>query len=232
MQPVSDLPGWAIAERAVGQSVVMDTVLRQSDLMDREATEALARGGAGVAAALRYYAKKGAVRFEPEVQADPVGAIARGYWRDGPGLRPFETSIAPPEQSSADAEPDRTSRIALAATNRDVAQLNDAIRFEGLAGQSIDPATVRRYGSITRVFAGAEGQKERVEVPLELGVGERIMLTEAHSELGLPKSSFGTVVATRETGIDVLFDGEARSDTVGNRSSGALESLNLKFYVA
>ena len=187
LQPVSDLPGWAVAEGAVGASVVMDTVLRQTDLMDREATEALARGGEGVAAALRYYAQKGAVRLDPEVQADPVGAIARAYWQG---------------QSS-------DSRIAVAATHRDVAQLNDAIRQGGLAKGAIDVATIRRYGTITRVFTGVEGRREQVEVPLDLGVGERIILTEAHRDLGLPRSSFGTVVATRERDFDIHFDGQA-----------------------
>ncbi|WP_419738644.1 AAA family ATPase [Ruegeria sp.] len=199
-QPVSDLPGWSIAEQAVGHSTVMDTVLRQSALMDREATEALARGGEGVGAALRYYMEKGALKLGPEVRADPVGAIAREYWR----------------------RPARDSRIALAATNRDVARLNDAIRGEALARGAqegrqgdtqgdtqgdIDPATVRHYGTITRVFAGVEGRKERVVVPLELGVGERIMLTQAHRDPDLPRSALGTVIATREAEIDVQFDG-------------------------
>ncbi|WP_170565706.1 AAA family ATPase [Ruegeria atlantica] len=183
-QPVSDLPGWAVAEQAVGQSVVMDTVVRQKVRMDREATEALARGGEGVGAALRYYAKRGAIKLDPEVRADPIGAIARDYW-DGNG-----------------------SRIAVAATNRDVAHLNDAIRLNGLEQGAVLASTVRRYGTITRVFTGVEGGREQATIPLDLGVGERIILTKAHFDLGLSRSSFGTVVATREREIDVVFDGD------------------------
>ena len=202
LQPVSDLPGWAIAERAAGHSVVMDTVLRQKELMDREATEALARGGEGVAAALRYYAQKDAVKLDPEVRGDPVGAIARAYW-NGSG-----------------------SRIAVAGTNRDVAQLNDAIRLEGLAkgkigpnagtdpNAGIDGGSVRRYGTITREFAGAGGRRERVAVPLDLGVGERIILTGPHGDPGLSRSSLGAVVATRDRDIDVLFDGATDAVTL------------------
>ena len=190
LQPVSDLPGWAIAERAAGRSEVVDTVLRQDDPMDREATEALARGGDGVAKALQYYAQKGAMMLEPEIQADPIGVIARNYWKG----------------------PVNHSRIAVAATRRDVAQLNDAIRFEAMAIGIVDPRKVRSYARITREFTGVEGGKDRVAVPLELGVGERIILTEAHAGSGMPRSSFGTVTATREREIEVAFDGHA--DTV------------------
>jgi len=195
LQTVSDLPGWTIAEGTAGHSTVMDTVLRQNDLMDREATEALARGGEGVGARLRYDMKKGVIKLNPEVRADPVGAIARDYWQ-GPASE---------------------RRIVVAATKRDVAQLNDAIRAEGLAragwahpgGQdfSLDPATVRRYGIIARFLPGVNGRKDRVEVSLELGIGERVILTEAHGDPDLPRSSLGTVVATRKTEIDVQFDG-------------------------
>ena len=187
LQPVADLPGWAVAERAVGRTEVVDTVLRQDDPMDREATEALARGADGVATALHYYAEKGAVRLEPEIQADPVGAIARNYWKG----------------------PVNHSRIAVAATRRDVAQLNDAIRFEALTAGIIKPASVQHYDRITRVFSGVEGGQDRVSVRLDLGVGERIILTAAHAGSGMPRSSFGTVTATREREIDVAFDGHA-----------------------
>ncbi len=184
LQPVSDIPGWAIAERASGAgAVVIDTVRRQSEMMDAQATEALARGGDNVASAIGYYDGKGALRLSPEVLADPVGAIARDYY-----------------------EPKTGSRIALAYTNRDVHALNDRIRAEALARGIVDPASLRHYDMITRDMREGAGVKT-VRVPLEIGVGERIMLRASHPELGLARSSFGTVTRTGAREVGVRFDG-------------------------
>ncbi len=191
LQPVSDIPGWAIAERASGAgAVVIDTVRRQSDMMDAQATEALARGGDNAASAIGYYDGKGALRLAPEVLADPVGSIARDYY-----------------------EPKTGSRIALAYTNRDVHALNDCVRAEALARGIVDPASLRHYGTITREQREGAGVKT-VRVPLEIGVGERIMLTAPHPELGLARSSFGTVTRTGAGEIAVRFDGREEDVTL------------------
>ena len=70
LQPVSDLPGWAAVERGVSQATAgapvaaLSSVRRQRSMADRMATEALARGGAEIAPAIRHYIDKGALRLE------------------------------------------------------------------------------------------------------------------------------------------------------------------------
>ena len=131
LQPVSDMPGWAIAERAAGQGhvTVIDHVVRQSNRLDAEATRRLALGGANVEDAVRHYAESGAVRLEGDVRADPVAAAARAHAGD------------------MAANPAGT-RMTVAFTNRDVHALNDAIRAEALSRGAISPDTVRNYGRI------------------------------------------------------------------------------------
>ena len=195
LQPVSDMPGWAIAERAAGQGhvTVIDRVVRQSDPLDAEATRSLALGGANVREAVRHYDGKGALRLGGEVRADPVSALARAHAED------------------MAAHPDAT-RIAVAYTNRDVHRLNDAIRAEALSRGAIDPETVRRYGMVRRVERGDAGRERISRVPRDLGVGDRIILREANRDLGLPRSSFATVTATAEDSVTAVFDG--REDPV------------------
>ena len=190
LQPVSDMPGWAIAERAAGHGhvTVIDHVVRQSDRLDAEATRCLALGGANVEHAVRHYMDRGAVRLEGDVRADPVAAAARAHAED------------------MDAHPEGT-RMTVAYTNRDVHALNDAIRAEALTRGAIDPGTVRSYGTVRRRMRGADGQERVALAPRDLGVGDRIVLTRASGAFGLPKSSFGTVTTTQEHGLEVLFDG-------------------------
>ena len=195
LQPVSDMPGWAIAERAAGQGhvTVIDRVVRQSDPLDAEATRSLALGGANVENAVRHYDGKGALRLGGEIRADPIAALARAHADD------------------IEAHPDRT-RIAVAYTNRDVHALNDAIRAEALSRGAIDPETVRRYGTVRRVERGEAGRERISYAARDLGVGDRIILRQTHPELGLPRSSFGTVTATDENGVEAIFDGRDAPD--------------------
>ena len=199
LQPVADLPGWSVAERAVGsaKTVLIDTVVRQKDALQREATEMLVRGGAGVRTAIDYYDSKGALRLRSEDRADPFAALAGAF---------FET-------------PDPTrSRVAIAYTNRDVHRLNDLIRAEALARGIVDHSSRRSYGSFTRRTTAPGGRAGQERVPLELGVGDRILLTKPHRDLNLPRSSFGTVLATRAAEIDVLFDRTADPVTLDLQS--------------
>ena len=190
LQPVSDMPGWGIAERAAGHGhvTVIDHVVRQSDRLDAEATRCLALGGANVENAIRHYMDRGAVRLEGDVRADPVAAVAKAHAED------------------MEAHPEGT-RMTVAYTNRDVHALNDAIRAEALSRGAIDPGTVRRYGTVRRRMRGEDGQERVILAPRDLGVGDRILLTRASEAFGLPKSSFGTVTATNEHGLEALFDG-------------------------
>ena len=204
LQPVSDLPGWAAVERGVSQATAgapvaaLSSVRRQRSMADRMATEALARGGAEIAPAIRHYIDKGALRLDSGVLNDPVSALAAAYYKTGPGKAPGGA---------------RCARIALAYTNREVWALNDAIRTQALARGEIDQAGIRDYGTITRIDRTTPTH-ERIAVPLALGPGDRVMLTRPHRALDLPRSAFGTVVATRADGIDLLVDGSPGAVTL------------------
>ena len=204
LQPVSDLPGWAAVERGVSQATAgapvaaLSSVRRQRSMADRMATEALARGGAEIAPAIRHYIDKGALRLDSGVLNDPVSALAAAYYKTGPGKAATGVSSA---------------RLALAYTNREVWALNDAIRAQALARGEIDQAGIRDYGTITRIDRTTPTH-ERIAVPLALGPGDRVMLTRPHRGLDLPRSAFGTVVATRAGGIDLLVDGRSRAVTL------------------
>ena len=204
LQPVSDLPGWAAAERGVSQATAgapvaaLSSVRRQRSMADRMATEALARGGAEIAPAIRHYIDKGALRLDSVTLNDPVSALAAAYYKTGPGKAAGGAGCA---------------RIALACTNREVWALNDAIRAQALARGEIDQAGIRDYGTITRIDRTTPTH-ERIAVPLALGPGDRVMLTRPHRGLDLPRSAFGTVVATRADGIDLLVDGRSRAVTL------------------
>ena len=204
LQPVSDLPGWAAVERGVSQATAgapvaaLSSVRRQRSMADRMATEALARGGAEIAPAIRHYIDKGALRLDSGVLNDPVSALAAAYYKTGTGKAGGGADCA---------------RIALAYTNREVWALNDAIRAQALARGEIDQAGIRDYGTITRIDRTTPTH-ERIAVPLALGPGDRVMLTRPHRDLDLPRSAFGTVVATRADGIDLLVDGRSRAVTL------------------
>ena len=204
LQPVSDLPGWAAVERGVSQATAgapvaaLSSVRRQRSMADRMATEALARGGAEIAPAIRHYIDKGALRLDSGVLNDPVSALAAAYYKTGPGKAHTGAGCA---------------RLALAYTNREVWALNDAIRAQALARGEIDQAGIRDYGTITRIDRTTPTH-ERIAVPLALGPGDRVMLTRPHRALDLPRSAFGTVAATRADGIDLLVDGRSRAVTL------------------
>ena len=204
LQPVSDLPGWAAVERGVSQATrgapvaALSSVRRQRSMADRMATEALARGGAEIAPAIRHYIDKGALRLECGVLNDPVGALAAAYYKTGTGKAGDGAGCA---------------RLALAYTNREVWALNDAIRAQALARGEIDQAGIRDYGTITRIDRTTPTH-ERIAVPLALGPGDRVMLTRPHRGLDLPRSAFGTVVDTRAGGIDLLVDGRSGAVTL------------------
>ncbi len=204
LQPVSDLPGWAAVERGVSQATAgapvaaLSSVRRQRSMADRMATEALARGGAEIAPAIRHYIDKGALQLDSDVLNDPVCALAAAYYKTGTGKAPGGAGCA---------------RIALACTNREVWALNDAIRAQALARGEIDQAGIRDYGTITRIDRTTPTH-ERIAVPLALGPGDRVMLTRPHRGLDLPRSAFGTVVDTRADGIDLLVDGSPGAVTL------------------
>ena len=222
LQPVKDLPGWAVAEQAIerlGQSIsVMGEVRRQRKEGDRAATMALARGGSGIEDAIRHYISSGSLRLAPSVVADPVGAIADYYYGEDldpdPGVGTDPSTGTDPTVGTEPNPGSGGSRIALAYTNREVRELNGAIRARALELGVVDSSGVRSYGMIERQDAMSGDAPRRFEVPLELGPGDRVMLTRPHRDLELPRSSFGTVVATRDDEIDLAVDGRSKPVTI------------------
>ncbi|MCY4306339.1 MAG: AAA family ATPase [Aestuariivita sp.] len=221
LQPVADLPGWALAERATGSRVVLDNVMRQHNIFDRLATEQLARGGDQVAQAMTYYDVSGCLHLTSDVFADPVGALARDYVAAGEGAHPGQ------------------SRMALGYSNRDVAALNDHIRdrlkAEALraagtiedashaAFQGFDLTTERHYGTIRRMFKQHDGTLQSAVTDRLFAVGDRVMATEALTAHGVPKSSFGTVVATDDDRLVLHFDGHEERTVLSAREWGYLD---------
>ncbi|MCY4288558.1 MAG: AAA family ATPase [Aestuariivita sp.] len=229
LQPVADLPGWEIAERAAGGSVEIGEVLRQRQPSHKIATQNLARGGTGITLALAIYdANFNAVKLDAETIANPITTLARQY-----------------VDAELDEGADATSRtrLALAFSNRDVAELNDAIRAMRLTaaikakevqeaaqgGQDdniilpIDAATQRQYGLIQRRYVNQDGEPEVHATPRLLAVGDRVMTTAALRVKGIAKSSFGTVVKTGEDEIAVRFDGRKRSMKLDRDMIAALD---------
>ncbi|MCY4306118.1 MAG: AAA family ATPase [Aestuariivita sp.] len=212
LQPVSDLPGWSLAEQASGGSVVIDNVIRQQNIFDQLATGQLARGGKNIADAIAYYEASGRLKLTSEVLADPISALARDYVAAGKSMTTEEGD-----------ENNVKSRIALGYSNRDVAALNDHIRqltkAEALraiaAGHQntdserrvFDPRTERQYGTIIRTLIDHDGMPQPLTTDRLLAVGDRVIATAALTSLGIPTSSFGTVVATHDDRLDVRFDG-------------------------
>ena len=199
LQPISDAAGWWPAEQGAGSAHVIGQVIRQGSAGDRQATEALARGGPGIAEAIQHYEGQGALRLEGRVLADPVRFIVDAWF-----------AVDVPESGKAKDSP---GRIALAYTNRDVWALNAAIRQQALIKGKVSAGRVRSYGDITRIERHGP-KSRRIKVPLELGTGDRIVLTRPHRELGLPRSAFGTVRAAREGEIDVSMDGTGQPATL------------------
>lgn len=192
LQPVADIAGWQPAARGAGPPVTIDQVVRQERTGDRIASGQLAAGGASVRPAIGHYAKQGSLRLDGQALADPVAALAEEYYLDG-------------------GEGD--SRIAVGYSNRDVWKLNGRIRGEALRRGVVDASTVRSYGTVDRIDRSGAAPR-RVPFRLELGVGDRIMLTRPHRELDLPRSAFGTVTATGKDSIEVAVDGKERTVTI------------------
>ena len=213
LQPVADLPGWSIAERAVrpDSRAVLSQVVRQGDLRDRVATEQLARGGANVESAVRHYLDKGALRLDPEIRANPSAAIAGAYADD------------------MDGDDGVSTRMAIAYSNRDVAALNRRIRGELLRRGLIEAESVRGYGRVHRVERGDDGRERHGSVQRALGVGERVMLTRALPGHGLPRSGFGTVVATRDSELDIRFDRHGLDEAAVTLGGTDLDALDYGY---
>ncbi|WP_300074112.1 AAA family ATPase [uncultured Ruegeria sp.] len=183
LQPVSESAALLALQDRIGFTV-MDEVVRQDNLLEREASRQLARGGDEAISALRFYHDKGDIRFTE----DTGGAIAQIQERY------FE----------AGGSGKGGNKIALAYTNRDVWALNDALRGEAITRGLLGDQE-KDCGEIIRTLR--DGDRERqIRVPLVLRDGDRVIFTAAHRGLTIPKSSLGTVQAIREHEVDILLD--------------------------
>ena len=227
LQPVSGLSGWDEVERRAGGSVAIHKVLRQTKDTHRIATQFLASGGPSTAEALAIYEQEGAVKLDAATSVAPVKALAEAFVND---------ELANPTSDLAS----QRRQLALAFSNRDVGDLNDAIRALRLqtanaalripggnkgGALSLDPETQQKYGIIRRPFIDQEGKPDEKLLARFLAVGDRVMTTAKLSP-DVAKSSFGTVVETREEQITVAFD-ELAEPVVLDRK--AIEQLDYGY---
>ena len=190
LQPVMDLSGWAVAEREVraggGDIPVMNLVIRQRDEKDAQATADLARGDeAGIRAGLRHYVTRGALRLDDETLADPVVALARGYFLTPAEEAGLEIPLHGRRPDAPGAVIDRwdrfgpvpgralayyasaPGRIALAYTNKDVAALNAAIRGEAVKRGLLDRMSASNRMSASDADETKTFTIERIEKTVE-----------------------------------------------------------------
>lgn len=159
-------PFRAIAERIGG--VEIGTVRRQREGWQREASAALARGA--VAEALTAYAQRGHVHMATTREAAKA-ALCAAYLK----------------------APAVSSRIVLAHSNRDVADLNGRIRAARLAVGEVDAGRVYRTERGERAF----------------GTGDRVLFLRNDRGLGVKNGMIGTVASAGPTLSVRLDDGTA-----------------------
>ncbi|WP_299085778.1 AAA family ATPase [uncultured Ruegeria sp.] len=197
LQPVSESSALLALQDLIGFTV-MDEVVRQDNLLEREASKQLARGGDEAISALQFYYKKGDIQFTEDMDG-AVAQIRQRYFEDG--------------------EP--AERIALAYTNRDVWVLNEALRGEAIK-RGVLGDQEKTYGEIVRILRDGD-REHQIRLPLQLRDGDRVIFTEAHRDLRIPKSSFGTVQAIRDREVDILIDKASKPVTVDLREFSGLD---------
>ena len=102
------------------------------------------------------------------------------------------------------AEP---TRVALGYTGRDVDAMNDALRARAIETGRVDRDQEIHYGDIIRVDRRGLVPK-RYTAEMRFAPGDRVIFTQSHRELDIPKSSFATIEATRTGEIDLVLDGD------------------------
>jgi len=169
LQPIEAGAAFRAVVERVGAAEVRQ-IWRNRELWAREASQAFARGAVGEG--LTAYAKRGHVRMAGS-RDTAKAAIARDYVA-GEG-----------------------SRLILAHTNRDVRDLNDAVRAErqraGELTQEVAYATVRG----TRSFAA----------------GDRLVFLQNNRDLGVKNGSLGTVELAELGRLVVRLDDQAGPGT-------------------
>ena len=101
------------------------------------------------------------------------------------------------------------TRIALGYTGQDVDALNNALRARAINMGRVDRDQEIHYGDIVRVDRRGLVPK-RYTADMRFAPGDRVIFTQAHRDLDIPKSSFATIEATRSGEIDLALDGDVR----------------------
>ena len=179
-QPVLDTGAFGMVMKHVPYKVI-NSVMRMENWQERLATTQFAQGEDGAKSALQYYDGAGHIKHDSSGVAD----IANDYYKVDP----------------------KASRVAIAYSNRDVWELNSAIRDQALELGLMDVRGQVNYGVIRRVDRSGLHPKI-VTVPMEFAQNDRVLFTKPHRELNLPKSTFATVLETRKGEIDLLIDGK------------------------
>ncbi|WP_298937992.1 AAA family ATPase [uncultured Ruegeria sp.] len=183
LQPVMD-SSIVDALLEVKDPVLMDQIVRQKNEDDLKASWHLAQGGKHIDQALDYYDGAGHIHFL-ENNEEAFAKLVQGYFD------------APVSHSN--------ERIAGAVSNRDVWALQDLLRAEAI-NRGVLGEREQDLGEIIRI--DHRGLHDvRLKLPLLVREGERLIFITSHRELGIPKSSMGTVVAMPYKALDILLDG-------------------------
>ncbi len=182
LQPVGEI-GLYADMRLQLDGVTIDSVRRQSNPLEREASVQLARRNPELV--LNYYDAQGSVH-EVAKLGQAVAGMGEAYWSRGDGA-----------DDGAGVNPALEGQVlALAHRNADVRDLNVAIRSAGLRGGHLgDVATYQVHSGLN----------------LELAVGERLYVQRGVGRSGLSKGTFVSVVGLDVSGVQVRADGSEAS---------------------
>ncbi|WP_419738588.1 AAA family ATPase [Ruegeria sp.] len=182
---------------------------------DRDAPDSPA--GQAFRKAVLHHLGRGVTRLRIAVAPEPAGSKADlndTLQRAGPEAVRKAIEAARPVMVQGEApsavplvQPEPT-RVALGYSGRDVDALNAALRARAVETGRVDAEQEIQYGDIVRVDRRGLVPK-RYSVPMRFAPGDRVIFTQAHRDLDIPKSSFALIEATRPHEIDLVLDGEA-----------------------
>lgn len=155
----------------------LDDVRRQKEDWQREATQSLAQGD--IPKALQMYQAKGSIH-ESKTRTDAKARLVADVMRE------------------LDATP-QTSRLVLAYTRKDVADLNAMIRAEMIERGKVSSECVETAVTIKE----EDTQREEIQ---SYAVGDRIVFRENNRDLDVMNGSFGTLTSVERGQFCVKLD--------------------------
>ncbi len=185
LQPVgAGAPFRAILERTGW--VAMQSIVRQQDEGDRQASQALAKGD--IETAMAHYAQKDALHFGPNREETQQALIQQ--WLEGLGEKPSDRL---PHQ------------LILAHQNQQVDELNQQARVALIEAGIISKN--QQKITVTRLEATLGGLHTRAAAEeLWLAPGDRILFRKNHHKLGIANGDFATVVKLQGDQLTVRRD--------------------------